>query len=226
MEWVQIIGCTMWHRTFKYYRTSLTIDHHLNSQIMSGRLILLKKSFATLIYLWISTNKINATILGRRTYPVNPPQTLNRLTQEWQNIPQATIIRCIGSMRTLCQAWMSGRLILLKKSFATLIYLWISTNKINATMSILYKYKEMNMFFQLTFFNNGPNILKSIVRVCIYYSKLALLTSNYLLLVMAYNASCYSVVLRGYIQCCFVNGVSCYAKHGYFLVQFQGKIRR
>ena len=55
-----------------------------------------------------------------------------------------------------------------------------------------------------TFFNNGPNILKSIVRVCIYYSKLALLTSNYLLLVMALlcflflsgTSWIYSVLLR------------------------------
>ena len=40
--------------------------------------------------------------LDRRTYRDNPPQTISqfrhRLAQEWQNIPQATISRCVGSM--------------------------------------------------------------------------------------------------------------------------------
>ena len=40
--------------------------------------------------------------LGRRTYRDNPPQTFpqlrHRLAQEWQNIPQATIRRCVRSM--------------------------------------------------------------------------------------------------------------------------------
>jgi len=51
--------------------------------------------------------------LGRRTYRNNPPQTLNdlryRLVQEWQNIPQATIRCCIGSMRRRCQACINSR---------------------------------------------------------------------------------------------------------------------
>ena len=40
--------------------------------------------------------------LGCRTYRDNPPQTIpqlrHRLAQEWQNIPQATIRPCVGSM--------------------------------------------------------------------------------------------------------------------------------
>ena len=50
--------------------------------------------------------------LGRRTYRDNPPQTipqLRRLAQEWQNIPQATIRRCVGSMRKRCQECMNAR---------------------------------------------------------------------------------------------------------------------
>ena len=43
--------------------------------------------------------------LGRRTYRDNPPQIFpqlrHRLAQEWQYIPQATIRRCVGSMRNL-----------------------------------------------------------------------------------------------------------------------------
>jgi hypothetical protein len=35
------------------------------------------------------------------------------------------------------------------KNFATLIFLSISTNNINTSMSTLYKNKEVNMFFQL-----------------------------------------------------------------------------
>ena len=45
--------------------------------------------------------------LGRRTYRDNPPQIFpqlrHHLAQEWQNIPQATISRCVGSMRKRCQ---------------------------------------------------------------------------------------------------------------------------
>ena len=51
--------------------------------------------------------------LGRRTYRDNPPQTIpqlrHRLAQEWQNIPQATIRRCVGSMRKRCQECVNTR---------------------------------------------------------------------------------------------------------------------
>ena len=51
--------------------------------------------------------------LGRRTYRDNPPQTIpqlrHRLAQEWQNIPQATIRRCVGSMRKRCQECVNAR---------------------------------------------------------------------------------------------------------------------
>ena len=47
--------------------------------------------------------------LGRRTYRHNPPQTIPRLAQEWQNIPQATIPRCVGSMRKRCQECVNAR---------------------------------------------------------------------------------------------------------------------
>ena len=39
LEWVQITECTMWHRTFKYKWTSITIDYHLNGQLVSSLLI-------------------------------------------------------------------------------------------------------------------------------------------------------------------------------------------
>jgi hypothetical protein len=39
MEWVQITDSTMWHRTFKYFRTSITSDYHLNGQLVSSLLI-------------------------------------------------------------------------------------------------------------------------------------------------------------------------------------------
>ena len=52
---------------------------------------------------------------GRRTYHINPPQTLNdlrnRLNQEWQNISQATIRCCIGSMRKRSQACINSSLL-------------------------------------------------------------------------------------------------------------------
>ena len=45
--------------------------------------------------------------LGRRTYHDNTPETIphlrHHLAQECQNIPQATIRRCVGSMRKRCQ---------------------------------------------------------------------------------------------------------------------------
>ena len=45
--------------------------------------------------------------LGHRTYRDNPPQAIPQLrhllAQEWQNIPQATIRRCVGSIRKRCQ---------------------------------------------------------------------------------------------------------------------------
>ena len=51
--------------------------------------------------------------LGRRTYRDNPPQTIpqlrHRLAQEWQNIPQATIRRCVGSMRKRYQECVNAR---------------------------------------------------------------------------------------------------------------------
>ena len=51
--------------------------------------------------------------LGGRTYRDNPPQTIpqlrHRLAQEWQNIPQATIRRCVGSMRKCCQECVNTR---------------------------------------------------------------------------------------------------------------------
>ena len=51
--------------------------------------------------------------LGRRTYRANPPQTIpqlrHRLAQVWQNIPQATIRRCVGSMRKRCQECVYAR---------------------------------------------------------------------------------------------------------------------
>ena len=51
--------------------------------------------------------------LGRRTYRDNPPQTIRQLrhclAQEWQNIPQATILRCVGSMRKRCQECVNAR---------------------------------------------------------------------------------------------------------------------
>ena len=51
--------------------------------------------------------------LGRMTYRDNPPQTIPHLrhclAQEWQNIPQATICRCVGSMRKRCQECVNAR---------------------------------------------------------------------------------------------------------------------
>ena len=51
--------------------------------------------------------------LGRRTNHDNPPQTIpqlrHRLAQEWQNIPQATIRRCVGSIRKRCQECVNAR---------------------------------------------------------------------------------------------------------------------
>ena len=49
---------------------------------------------------------------GRRVYRHNPPQTLvrrrQRLIQEWNNIPQETIRRCVQSMRNPCQACLNA----------------------------------------------------------------------------------------------------------------------
>jgi len=43
----------MWHRTFKYERTSITIDHHLNGQLMSSLLIFMcTMSHGTIRYTW------------------------------------------------------------------------------------------------------------------------------------------------------------------------------
>ena len=51
--------------------------------------------------------------LARRTYRDNPPQTIpqlrHHLAQEWQNIPQATIRRCVGSMRKRCKEFVNAR---------------------------------------------------------------------------------------------------------------------
>ena len=48
-----------------------------------------------------------------RTYRDNPPRTIpqlrHRLAQEWQNIPQATIHRCVGNMRKCCQECVKAR---------------------------------------------------------------------------------------------------------------------
>ena len=51
--------------------------------------------------------------LDRRTYRDNPPQIIpqlrHRLAKEWQTIPQATIRRCVGSMRKRCQKCVNAR---------------------------------------------------------------------------------------------------------------------
>ena len=51
--------------------------------------------------------------LGLRTYRDKPPQTIpqlrHSLAQEWQNLPQATIRRCIGSMQKRCQECVNAR---------------------------------------------------------------------------------------------------------------------
>ena len=51
--------------------------------------------------------------LGRRTYRGNPPQTIPQLrhglAQEWQNITEATIRRCVGSMQKRCQECVNAR---------------------------------------------------------------------------------------------------------------------
>ena len=51
--------------------------------------------------------------LGRRTYGDNPPQTIpqlrHRLAQEWQNIPQSTIRRCVGNKGKRCKECVNSR---------------------------------------------------------------------------------------------------------------------
>ena len=54
----------------------------------------------------------------------------NRLTQEWQNIPQATIRCCIGNRRGRCQACVNSRGVHTVYWTATLTFLWKLWNSI------------------------------------------------------------------------------------------------